>query len=138
MRTIIERLNSKLQITTSGCVEWTGYRLISGYGRINIGGKTKMSHRVAWELTNGPIPDGMLVLHSCDNPPCCNIEHLWLGTQKENMSDMIKKGRNYYSQKTQCPQGHPYDEENTYRYPSGRRECRMCSRDRQRVSGKVG
>lgn len=53
----------------------------------------KRSHRVAWELTNRPIPEGMLVCHRCDNPPCCRPDHLFLGTHDENMADKSAKGR---------------------------------------------
>jgi hypothetical protein len=56
-------------------------------------GSVWKAHRVAWTLANGPIPAGMHVLHTCDNPPCCNPGHLWLGTQADNMADMARKGR---------------------------------------------
>jgi hypothetical protein len=78
------------------CWPWMGCRDIKGYGRIWIRGKDKMTHRVAWELTNGPIPEGICVLHICDNPPCCNLKHLWLGTQQANVRDCISKGRFIY------------------------------------------
>ena len=53
----------------------------------------ELTHRVAWELENGPIPTGMQVCHACDNPPCSNVGHLFLGTQGENLADMVSKGR---------------------------------------------
>lgn len=77
------------------CLVWTGYRAQNGYGRCYMGGRAPLyTHRVAWELANGqPIPDGMSVLHRCDNPPCCNPSHLFLGTQPDNLADMYAKGR---------------------------------------------
>lgn len=64
-----------------------------GYGMINSSGKRKARHRVEYERLNGPIPDGMCVMHLCDNPRCYNTEHLTLGTHKENMQDAARKGR---------------------------------------------
>lgn len=82
------------------CWPYTGYRhghgvhAGGGYGSFPIGEKGKVqSNRVAWMVTHGPIPDGMHVMHLCDNPPCCNPKHLKLGTHAENMADMHAKGR---------------------------------------------
>lgn len=77
----------------SDCIEWTGYRDKDGYGSRKWKGKTRLVHRVAWEEEHGPIPPGMKVCHSCDNPPCYNVEHLFLGTHQENMDDRNAKGR---------------------------------------------
>ena len=78
-----------------GCCEWSRYRQRrSGYGQLQFNGRTELAHRVAWMLTNGPIPEGQQeVLHSCDNPPCCRPDHLFLGDQQANMDGMIAKGR---------------------------------------------
>jgi hypothetical protein len=91
MKPIQQRLTEKLVETKNGCLEWSGYK--DRYGVINIGGKLKKTHRVAWEIKNGQIPKGMMVLHKCDNPPCCNVEHLFIGDQKANMADARSKGR---------------------------------------------
>jgi hypothetical protein len=76
------------------CWLWTGAKWESGYGRIRRGNKMARAHRVAWEITHGPIPVGKFVCHKCDNRSCCNaISHLFLGTQSENLHDMVLKGR---------------------------------------------
>lgn len=80
---------------TTPCVEWAGYRDRNGYGKEGrrVGRNQRYAHRAAWEDTNGPIPAGMHVLHRCDNPPCVNLDHLWLGTHADNMADKAAKGR---------------------------------------------
>lgn len=80
------------QITTP-CLSFTGAKQKCGHGLIRHNGKLVQSHRVAYEAKHGPIPPGMCVMHLCDNPACCNPDHLVLGTQKENTHDSVLKGR---------------------------------------------
>lgn len=81
----------------SGCWEWNAYRARTGYGLVRLSsdkhGMPRYTHRLAYELAKGPIPEGMEVCHSCDNPPCINPDHLFLGTRRDNMRDAVRKGR---------------------------------------------
>lgn len=89
-----QRLEEKsAYIPMCGCRLWFGASVPFGYGVTFFQGKQQFAHRVAWQLERGAIPDGLLVLHECDMPECINTNHLFLGTQKNNMDDMARKGR---------------------------------------------
>lgn len=88
------RLNKHSALTSSGCIEWLRFRDGKGYGRIQIGKKAERTHRAAWMVSNNsPIPTGMVVRHTCDNPACINPRHLILGTDVDNVRDMDSRGR---------------------------------------------
>lgn len=75
------------------CWEWTAGKNGKGYGTYQLYKRSIGTHRLSWQLINGEIPDGLNVLHKCDNPPCCNPAHLFLGTHKANANDRERKGR---------------------------------------------
>jgi hypothetical protein len=90
-----EKLKYNYKVNEKGCWVWQGsVRKKDGYGSINIGqGKTSLVHRLAYTYWKGEIPEGMFVCHHCDNPPCINPDHLFLGTNQDNMNDKMLKGR---------------------------------------------
>lgn len=75
------------------CLEWSGRRTRDGYGQIVVAGRTRAAHRVAYEEAYGEIPPGLLIRHTCDNPPCINPQHLIPGTAKQNTHDSLDRGR---------------------------------------------
>lgn len=80
-------------LSVDECWEWQSTRLVTGYGALGMAGKRYLAHRVAYYLANGPLRQDQVVGHSCDNPPCVNPSHLWLGTQLDNCLDRDLKGR---------------------------------------------
>ncbi len=89
-----ERFWSKVDRSDpDGCWPWKRGRFSQGYGAFYLNGRQHKAHRIAWTFTNGPIPDGVLVRHHCDNPPCCRPDHLLLGAHVDNTADMDTRGR---------------------------------------------
>lgn len=129
-----DQLQMKLKnvrVTDRGCWEWQGSVTPIGYGKVGAGKYLVIStHRLAWMMFRGEIGAGLNVLHRCDNRPCINPDHLWLGTLSDNCADMVSKGRHRGGGvlKTACPLGHPYDA----RDKTGKRFCRACRRESQR------
>lgn len=94
MKGVEERFWDKVTKTET-CWTWSAKKDKNGYGRFSPSGETSQlpAHRFSWELHNGPIPEGLLVCHHCDNPECTNPSHLFLGTPQDNMTDKVLKGR---------------------------------------------
>lgn len=118
----------------NGCLEWQGPRDRQGYGKVGGGA---LAHRAAYAMAKGD-PSGKCVLHRCDNPPCVDPEHLWLGTIGDNNRDTAEKGRHWGMAATHCPHGHKFTPENIYNPPGKplKRECRECIRQRSRKYAK--
>lgn len=85
---------SKVQVDPATlCWNWTGAKTPAGYGKMTRDRKTVAAHRFMWATYRGPIQEGECVLHRCDNPSCCNPDHLFIGSQRDNVADMHEKGR---------------------------------------------
>lgn len=132
------RLHSRLMLHPgSGCLLWTGAVTPAGYGRIKVSGECRYVHIVAWELGNGPVPDGLVLDHvrarGCIYRHCANTVHLEPVTQRENLlrGDTIA-ARNAAA--THCPARHPYDAANTRIDRDGKRHCRECNREQTAAS----
>jgi hypothetical protein len=128
-RPAIERVLARITVTESGCWEFQGAKS-RGYGVVGAGldengrHRNKQTHVVVYEHFVGPVPEGAELDHLCRNPPCCNWQHLEAVTHAVNME------RAEWHRTEVCPQGHPYDEVNTYWYPDRKRkDCRACRRE---------
>jgi hypothetical protein len=119
------------------CWPWTGSCTANGYGQFHVRldsgpWSVTVAHRVAYELTIGPIPDGLVLDHLCRNRACARPDHLEPTTDAAN----ILRGTGWsarHARKTHCPQGHAYDERNTHVDKNGMRHCRTCDADRHRA-----
>lgn len=136
-----KRFSEKYKVDEStGCWVWNACKDTKGYGLFQMGQrptgsyKASAAHRVSWQIHKGEIPKGMNVLHKCDNPPCVNPDHLFLGTQQDNTNDMIKKGRGIANRRleiTHCKKGHPLYGDNIRKSMKNGRVCRICAIERQ-------
>jgi len=135
MKPIADRFWAKVDKSiASGCWEWQSSIRGNGYGAffthlIEEGRKCYGAHRYSWMLAHGPIPDGLWVLHKCDNRICVNPDHLFLGDRTDNMRDCAQKGRvctTGQSNKTHCKRGHEFTAENTRLNKKGHRKCKAC------------
>lgn len=128
-RSAIRRFVAKVAFEDNGCWLWIG----SSSGRPGMtypcffDRKIIKGHRWSYQFFKGEIADGLFVLHKCDNPMCVNPDHLFLGTNQDNVKDAVSKGRHKNGEmaKTHCPKGHPYEGKNLYVYRN-QRQCRTC------------
>ncbi len=128
-----ERLWAKVQRgEPDECWPWTGVPTSSAHGSLRDRGRCVPVHALAYRLLVGPIPDGHEIHHRCENPICCNPAHMEPLTKSAH--SRLTDGGAYLRAKTHCPQGHPYDEVNTYVTAIGGRRCRICGREASRRS----
>jgi hypothetical protein len=126
---------SKVDIVDNDkCWEWQATRFKNNYGNF----RGKCAHRMAYKLSHGDIPYKFLILHKCDNPPCCNPDHLFVGTHKDNARDMKEKNRQHKRQiRTECANGHLLSGVNMIMLSAGTgklyRGCRICNTEKARV-----
>jgi len=136
-----KRVDPLFMLDPEVCWDWEGCINGNGYGSIRFNGGGYGAHQLSWIIHNGPIPPGICVCHTCDNRKCVNPGHLFLGTQSENIRDMVSKGRHFTPWlrlwATHCRWGHPYNEVNTRVVSSGYRQCRACDSINQKRYRKM-
>ena len=121
----VERRLQNIEIDAeTGCHVYLGDHHNTGYGRISVGGRQQMAHRVNYERERGPIPDGLVLDHLCRNRACINPDHLEAVTEQVNILRGVGPSAQHAAQ-THCVNGHPFSIENTHLY-RGQRACRAC------------
>lgn len=127
MNTQLSQLMNRVKKKKNGCWEWTGFRVKEGYGGVAWQGKVKRAHRIFYELTVGPVPEGLVLDHLCRVRHCVNPDHLEAVTQKVN----VQRGMGHGS-RDECPYGHPLVSRS-----GERRYCKVCNRLRMRERRKL-
>ena len=122
---LLDRLEDKILID-DGCWEWDGAKYGTGYGVVSWQKKNTHAHRVVYELLVGPIPEGLELDHLCRNRGCVRPDHLEPVTHAENVRRAPFTAAHFQREKTHCPHGHEYTEENIYRTKRGGRACKAC------------
>lgn len=134
---MLRRMAARARLTKTGCWEWTGYIQRNGYGDVSFRNHPTRVHRLMYRIAHGPIPEGLDVLHSCDNPICFNPAHLSAGKDKRNTAESIERGRRNTArpnrvlnpgmmERNECSRGHKLEGANLYVTPDKRRQCRAC------------
>ncbi len=129
---LLSRFHSKIKLNDNGCHEWTAYKDKYGYGQFSDKHKTYQAHRLSYMLYKGKIPDDLEIHHICENTSCVNQYHFKVISPIDHArtKHLSNNGENHRS-KTHCPQGHEYNEKNTYIGKKGR-QCRICKRKNQK------
>ena len=130
---VMQYIRERTQETATGCWEWTGGRNPIGYGLATWRNRRWIATRLVQCATVGEFDRSMDVCHTCDNPPCCNPVHLWIGSRSDNIQDSKAKGRHALSCATHCRRGHELADQNLYIKPDGKRGCIACHRGAQRI-----
>ena len=118
----------------SGCWEWTAYRY-HGYGILSVGRKPTKAHRFVYEQLRGPIPEGKIICHTCDNRGCVNPDHMYVGTYADNNRDIADRRGHHFGAREHCSRGHEYTEKTTrvqLKNGSAARVCKLCQKEYQR------
>jgi len=124
-------------LKSDSCWEWQASLTDKGYGQFFDKGVRILAHRYSYKLRFGKIPEGLFLCHTCDNPKCVNPDHLKPGTQKDNIQDMIAKGRRFCrnKNKTHCIRGHEFSGHNLI-IKAKQRLCRICNNESNRLAAQ--
>lgn len=134
----LAKVKGRVQIDANDCWIWQGPLATNGYGQVTYKGRTRILSRCMYQVWHGvKLARLQYVCHSCDVKRCCNPAHLWVGNNGLNKKDETAKGKNYWANRTHCPRGHEYTQENTYvhevRPGVFSRNCKACEVVRGRL-----